>query len=65
MKITLLGTTSKDGQSPTLYETDRATFLVQGWHVHDPEALASMNIPEHETVVEIPSALLRFAPADR
>jgi hypothetical protein len=65
MKITLLGTTSKDGQSPTLYETDRATYLVQGWRVLDAEALASMNIPEHETVVEIPSALLKFVPAGR
>lgn len=64
MKITLLGTTSKDGQSPTLDETDRATYLVQGWRVLDAEAMASMNIPEHETVVEIPSALLKFAPAD-
>lgn len=61
MKITLLGTTSKAGQSPTLYETDRSTYLVQGWRVGDSEALATMSVPEHETVVEIPRELLRFA----
>lgn len=27
----------------------------------DPEALAAMSIPGHETVVEIPKALLGFA----
>ncbi len=28
----------------------------------DAEALAQLNLPEHETVVEVPRALLRFAP---
>lgn len=64
MKITFLGTTTSDGQSPTLYATDRDTYLVQGWRVSDTDALAGMNIPTHETVVEIPRALLRFAPAE-
>jgi hypothetical protein len=62
MKVRFLGTTSKDGASPTLLATDRSTALVQGWRVTDPEALAAMNIPDHETVVEIPWELLRFAP---
>ncbi len=64
MKITFLGTTTHGDDSPTLYATDRDTYLVQGWRVRDTEALAGMNIPEHETVVEIPRALLRFAPAE-
>lgn len=35
MKITFLGTTTRDGGSPTLYATDRDTYLVQGWRVRD------------------------------
>jgi len=64
MKVRFLGTTSKDGASPTLFETDRETLLVQGWRVTDPEALAAMDIPEHETLVEIPRELLRFTPPE-
>lgn len=62
MKLTLLGTESKNGQSPTLWATDRGTFVVQGWQVDDPEVLATLAVPTHEQVVEIPMALLRFAP---
>ncbi len=62
MKLTLLGTESEGGQSPTLYATDRGTFVVQGWRITDAEALTTLNIPGHETAVEIPAALLRFAP---
>jgi hypothetical protein len=47
-------------QSPTLYKTDRDSWLVQGWAVTDPAALAEMNIPEGETVVEIPDRLVPF-----
>ena len=42
-------------QSPTLYKTDRDSWLVQGWAVTDSSALAQMNIPEGETVVESPT----------
>ena len=38
--------------------TDRDTFLVQGWRVSDPETLAQLDIPAHETVVEVPSDVL-------
>ncbi|MGQ0573862.1 MAG: hypothetical protein ACT4RN_06610 [Pseudonocardia sp.] len=62
MKLTFLGKDSKSGQSPTVYATDRGTFVVQGWRLTDAEALAVMDIPEHETAVEIPAGLLRFLP---
>lgn len=62
MQITVLGMTSNNGGSPTLLSTDRDTYLIQGWKVLDPETLAKLNIPEHETVVEVPKALLRFVP---
>jgi hypothetical protein len=46
--------------SPTLYRTDRGSWVVQGWVVTDPEALAAMNIPEGETCVEIPDRMIEF-----
>jgi hypothetical protein len=62
MKVTFLGKESGDKGCPSLYSTDRDTVLIQGWRVVDAEALAGMEIPDHETVVEVPRALLRFAP---
>jgi hypothetical protein len=62
MKLRFLGSNSTGGQSPTLYETDRGTFVIQGWKVLDTEALSAMNIPDHETAIEVPMALLDFAP---
>lgn len=62
MKLTLLGTTSDVGDSPTLYATDRNTYVVQSWRVTDPEALAAMNIPGHEAAVEVPPGLFLFVP---
>lgn len=62
VQIIFLGTTSNNGGSPTLYGTDRETFLVQGWKVLDAETLAKLNLPDHETVVEVPKALFHFVP---
>jgi len=64
MKVTFLGKESGDKGCPALYSTDRDTVLVQGWRVVDAETLAGMEIPEHETVVEVPRVLLRFAPPE-
>ncbi|MGO8896465.1 MAG: hypothetical protein ACLP8X_31830 [Streptosporangiaceae bacterium] len=47
-------------QSPTLYKTDRDSWLVQGWVVTDSSTLAEMSIPAGETVVEIPDRLVPF-----
>jgi len=46
--------------SPTLYRTDRGSWVVQGWVVTDPDALAAMAIPDGETCVEIPDRLVPF-----
>ena len=46
------------GTCPTVYGTDRGTYVVQGARVTDPEALAAMELPEHETLVEVPAELL-------
>jgi hypothetical protein len=62
MRLTLVGKDpdSNPTGSPTVYRTDRGSWMVQGWVVTDPEALAQMSIPEGETVVEIPDRMLRF-----
>ncbi|WP_163549116.1 hypothetical protein [Candidatus Frankia nodulisporulans] len=66
MRLTLLGTDSQAGQCPTLYATDRDTYVIQGWTVTDPEALADLkDVLEGETFVEVPKALLRFAANDQ
>jgi hypothetical protein len=46
--------------SPTLYRTDRGTWVVQGWTVTDPDALAEMNMPAGEIACEIPDRLVPF-----
>jgi hypothetical protein len=51
---------SNPGQSPTLYRTDRESWVVQGWVVTDSHALAAMRIPAGETCVEIPDRLVPF-----
>lgn len=67
MKVTFVGTTSDSGSCPTVFATDRNTYLVQGAKVADAEALAELGkhgngIPDHETVVEIPRELVKFFP---
>lgn len=64
MQIRFLGKDSTPNDSPTLYETDRDTLLVQGYVVTDPEALAAMHIPQGETVVEVPKRLMKYLPED-
>lgn len=66
MRLRFLGTDSQVGQCPTLYATDRDTYVVQGWEVTDPEALDDLrDVLEGETFVEIPKELLRFAANDQ
>ncbi|TCC43495.1 hypothetical protein [Kribbella sindirgiensis] len=62
MKLTLVAgdPESRPDNSPTLYKTDRGSWVVQGWVVDDPEALAALNVPDGETVVEIPDRMIQF-----
>jgi hypothetical protein len=46
--------------SPTLYRTDRGSWIVQGWTVTDAEVLAQMSVPDDEGCVEIPDRLVPF-----
>jgi hypothetical protein len=62
MQLTLIAgdPESIPDNSPTLYKTDRGSWVVQGWAVTDPEALAALHVPEGETVVEIPDRMIQF-----
>lgn len=62
MRLTFIGKDpdSNPTGSPTVYRTDRGSWVVQGWLVTDPEALAQMNIPDGEGCVEIPDRLVQF-----
>jgi hypothetical protein len=63
MRLTFLGTTSNNGNCPTLYLTDRDTYVVQGYLITDQGALDQLrDLNPGETAVEIPRALLGFAP---
>ncbi|WNF31116.1 hypothetical protein RI138_32225 [Streptomyces sp. C11-1] len=45
-------------EDPIMVLTPNGTFVVQGCEVTDPEALAQMEIPDYETVVEVPKAAI-------
>jgi hypothetical protein len=62
MRLTFIGKDpdSNPTGSPTVYRTDRGSWVVQGWMVTDQSALAEMNIPDGESCVEIPDRMLQF-----
>ncbi|MFI1705950.1 DUF6879 family protein [Streptomyces griseoruber] len=66
MTLRILGTTSEDGDCPTLYDIEGTDeILVQGERETDPEHLAQLrDVKESETFVRVPrSLLIRYAPA--
>lgn len=49
----------KNGTCPTLWATEDAQhYVVQGYMVTAPERLAQLNLPEGETAVMVPAAVL-------
>lgn len=58
MRLTFLGKESIPDQSPTLYVTDRDSYVVQGWIVTDPQILAMITVSDDETIVEVPGKLM-------
>jgi hypothetical protein len=62
MRLTLIGKDPESNPtgSPTVYRTDHASWVVQGWVVTDVAALAQMEIPKGEGCVEIPDRLIQF-----
>jgi hypothetical protein len=63
MQLRLLGISSDRGGCPSVFETDQGTLVVQGWKIPDAETLAQLDLPDHESAVEIPRDLLQFFPA--
>ena len=53
VQLRFLGKSTQGGGSPTLFATDRDTYVVQGWRV-----------PGQETSVEIPMSLLEYVEAN-
>lgn len=57
MKLWKLGPDGCNGKTcPAVYQTDRGSLVVQGYRVTDS---VDINIPDNETIVEIPSDLLK------
>ena len=54
MRLTFIGKDpdSNPTGSPTVYRTDRKTWVVQGWQLTDPEALAPEPAPQAPQPVE-------------
>ena len=54
---------SEPSGSPTLYRTDRGSWVVQGWVVTDPAALPGMDVLVGESYVNIPDGLVPIVTA--
>lgn len=65
MQITYLRDDSPSSRTcPTLFATDRGTFIVQGKKVDDAAVLISFGLRNGEAVVEVPARLLEEIAAD-
>lgn len=67
MALKFIGTTSEDGDCPTLYEdTETGDIVVQGERLTEPDHLSQLrDVKDSETFVVIPRELLtRFAPKE-
>lgn len=67
MKLTHIATESGKTGCPSAFKTDRGTYVVQGWKIEDPEALTELKrrgLPDHETAVEVPAALIKHLSED-
>ncbi|MFI8997016.1 hypothetical protein [Streptomyces sp. NPDC053542] len=64
MKLRFLGKNSNVGDCPTLYATDRDSYLVQGWKIFANDLLMQLAIPEGQTAVEVPTELFEHLEKD-
>jgi hypothetical protein len=62
MQLHWLGSDSKDGDSPTLYDTDEDQYVIQGFKITDPQTRAQVDVPEGEEVIRVPKALMKYLP---
>ncbi|MER6912202.1 hypothetical protein ABT354_11060 [Streptomyces sp. NPDC000594] len=64
MKLTFLGKNSTPGDSPTLYASDRDSYVVQGWRIYAQDLLAKLNVPDGHAAVEVPTELFEHLTKD-
>jgi len=64
MRLTFLGKESVPDQSPTLFVSNRDTYVVQGWIVTDPQIIAAITVADDETIVEVPAKLMAHLAKD-
>jgi len=64
MRLTVPGVDSGPSGSPRAYATDRDTYVVRGYRVEDLQTLSQLEIPYQETVIEIPTELLKHLRRD-
>ncbi|NJP99300.1 hypothetical protein [Streptomyces zingiberis] len=64
MKLRFLGKNSNVCDCPALYATNRDTYLVQGWKVFANDLLMRLDVPEGQTVVEVPTELFEHLEKD-
>ncbi|MER5603006.1 hypothetical protein [Streptomyces sp. NPDC002265] len=64
MKLRFLGTNSTGGDCPTLYATDRDSYIVQGWRIFANDLLMQLDVGEGESAVEVPTELFEHVRQD-
>ncbi|WP_406014759.1 hypothetical protein OG520_25690 [Streptomyces sp. NBC_00984] len=64
MKLRFLGKNSTPGDSPTLYASDRDSYVVQGWKIYAQDLLMKLDLPEGHTAVEVPTELFEYLTKD-
>lgn len=64
MKLRFLGKNSQVTECPTLYATDRDTYLVQGWKIFANDLLMQLALHEGQTAVEVPTELFEHLTKD-
>jgi hypothetical protein len=48
----------RDRHCPTVYRSDRDSYVIQGFTIDDVDVLRQLDLPPGESVVEIPASLL-------
>ncbi|UQI44604.1 hypothetical protein M1P56_09725 [Streptomyces sp. HU2014] len=64
MKLRFLGKNSVNGDCPTLYATDRDSYVVQGFRVFENDLLTRLDIRDGQTVVAVPEELFTHLTKD-
>ncbi|MER5529831.1 hypothetical protein ABT075_35485 [Streptomyces sp. NPDC002677] len=64
MKLRFLGKNSTPGDSPTLYASDQDSYVIQGWKVYANDLLMQLDVPDGQTVIEVPTELFEHLTKD-